>query len=96
MTDIDIKLTAIQQQLHTIATQQQTLFNKLERVENQLVYCVDALIDLEAAADEEPLSQRDMEEFESYLDDDNDDNARVLGGKLEPQFSNSSSSTKQV
>lgn len=81
-------MTDIGKELEHIKCILNVLYTKVERLENQISYCVDALIDLRGdEEDDEPLSQHDIEEFGN--DDDGD-------AAPPPYDSSSSSTTKQV
>lgn len=82
-------MTDIVDELKQIKSILNVLYSKVERLEGQVAYCVDALIDLNEYYDDEPLTQHDMKEFDDNDDDDNE-------VQPPPYASISSSTTKDV
>lgn len=64
-------MTDIADELKQIKSILNVLYTKIERLEGQVAYCVDALMDEFDDYDEEPISQHDIGEFENNDDDDN-------------------------
>jgi hypothetical protein len=84
MTDIQ----TLAKELEQIKSIMNVMYSKLECVERQTSYCVNALIELtdnSSGYGDEPLSQHDIDEF----DDDDDDVAP-------PSYASSSSSTTNI
>lgn len=80
-------MTDIADELKQIKSILNVLYTKIERLEGQVAYCVDALMeDFDGDYEEDPLSQHDIGEFENN-DDDN---------PPPPYSSISSSTTKDV